>query len=62
LGPGGVRAKWRWTLDYPEDLEFLRALSDFLPRSPAIPSWEAIAALIEERPELALINRVRWQR
>ena len=62
LGPGGARAKWRWTLDYPEDLDFLRALFEFLPRTPAIPSWEAIAAVIEARTELALVNRIRWQR
>ena len=61
-GPGGARAKWRWTLDYPEDLDFLRALFEFLPQPPAMPSWEAIAAKIDARPELALVNRARWQR
>jgi spore coat polysaccharide biosynthesis protein SpsF (cytidylyltransferase family) len=61
-GPGGARAKWRWTLDYPEDLDFLRALFEFLPQPPAMPSWKAIAAEIDARPELALVNRARWQR
>ena len=61
-GPGGARAKWRWTLDYPEDLDFLLALFEFLPPPPAMPCWESIAAVIDGRPELALVNHTRWQR
>jgi glutamate-1-semialdehyde 2,1-aminomutase/spore coat polysaccharide biosynthesis protein SpsF len=61
-GPGGPRAKWRWTLDYPEDLDFLRALFRYLPRPPAMPSWRAIATLVEQHPELAEINAARRQR
>jgi len=61
-GPGGPRAKWRWTLDYPEDLDFLRALFRYLPRPPAMPSWQAIATLVEQHPELAEINAARRQR
>src|SRR5205085_8958267 len=36
-GPGGRAGEQRWTLDYPEDYEFLRALFGLLPAPPAIP-------------------------
>lgn len=61
-GPGGPQAKWRWTLDYPEDLDFLRALFRYLPQPPAMPSWQQIAALVEQHPELTEINALRRQR
>ena len=61
-GPGGALAKWRWTLDYPEDLDFFRALFRYLPQPPAMPSWQDIAAVIEQHPELMEINAMRRQR
>jgi spore coat polysaccharide biosynthesis protein SpsF len=61
-GPGGPEATWRWTLDYPEDLDFLRALFRYLPRAPAMPSWQQIAMLVEQHPEVAEINAMRRQR
>jgi len=61
-GPGGTRASWRWTIDYPEDLTFLRTLHAHLPPPPALPSWSEIAEVIERHPELAEINAARRQR
>jgi len=61
-GPGGALATWRWTLDYPEDLDFFRALFRYLPAPPAMPSWREVAAVIERHPELGEINSMRRQR
>ncbi len=50
------RADWRWTVDTPEDLEFVRTVyhafgdrSDF--------GWLEVVALIEREPALAMINQ-----
>ena len=61
-GPGGPEAKWRWTLDFAEDLDFMRALYRYLPAPPAMPSWREIAAVVAAHPELAAINQARSQR
>jgi spore coat polysaccharide biosynthesis protein SpsF (cytidylyltransferase family) len=61
-GPGGACAGWRWTVDYEEDLAFLRALFAYLPPPPSIPSWTEIAETIDRHPELAQINANRRQR
>ena len=61
-GPGGAPAKWRWTLDFPEDLDFMRALYRHLPAPPAMPSWQEVAAVVAAHPELAEINQLRSQR
>ncbi len=61
-GPGGAEAKWRWTLDFPEDLEFMRALHRYLPPPPEMPPWRAIAAVVTAHPELNAINQARAQR
>jgi spore coat polysaccharide biosynthesis protein SpsF (cytidylyltransferase family) len=61
-GPGGAPATWRWTLDFPEDLDFLRALYRYLPPPPEMPSWREIAAVVAAHPELAAINEGRSQR
>jgi spore coat polysaccharide biosynthesis protein SpsF len=58
-GPGGRVAEQRWTLDYPEDYEFLRAVFDLLPATPAIPPWREVMKIIERHPELAAINAGR---
>jgi glutamate-1-semialdehyde 2,1-aminomutase/spore coat polysaccharide biosynthesis protein SpsF len=55
-GPGGEAAKQRWTLDYPEDYEFLRRLFALLPPPPAIPPWTEVAALLAARSDLLAIN------
>jgi spore coat polysaccharide biosynthesis protein SpsF len=61
-GPGGELTAQRWTLDYPEDLAFLRALYERLPRGCAGRSWRAAAEIVGREPELALINEARRQR
>lgn len=61
-GPGGELATQRWTLDYPEDLAFLRAVYERLPRGGAGRSWRATAAILHREPHLALINEARRQR
>ncbi len=58
-GPGGAVAEHRWTLDYPEDMRFLRALFAHLPPAPALPGMEEILAVLEDHPELAAINSMR---
>lgn len=61
-GPGGDFAQQRWTLDYPEDLAFLRELhARFAPTEP-YPSWHDVAEFVAHAPELMLINEGRKQR
>jgi len=57
--PAGDLSDRRWTLDYPEDLEFLRALAPHLPPPPAIAPWRAIADVLDRHPEIAAINARR---
>jgi glutamate-1-semialdehyde 2,1-aminomutase/spore coat polysaccharide biosynthesis protein SpsF len=61
-GPGGEAAGQRWTLDYPEDLAFLRAVYRRLPGGGAGRSWRAALDVVEREPQLALINEARRQR
>ncbi len=46
----------RWTLDYPEDLRFLRAVFGRLAREGDGFSRKRVMSLLEERPSLARIN------
>jgi spore coat polysaccharide biosynthesis protein SpsF len=61
-GPGGTWTAQRWTLDYPEDLTFLRAIYDRLPPGAAGQSWRAVADIVAREPELTRINEARHQR
>jgi spore coat polysaccharide biosynthesis protein SpsF (cytidylyltransferase family) len=61
-GPGGDLTAQRWTLDYPEDLAFLRAIYERLPGGGAGQSWRAALAVVDREPALALINEARRQR
>lgn len=61
-GPGGEVVTQRWTLDYPEDLAFLRAVYERLPGGCAGRSWRAALAVVDREPRLALINEARRQR
>ncbi len=56
LGPGGWAAEQRWTLDFPEDLEFLSALMEELPPPPTMPTTKQILAVLSERPDIAALN------
>jgi spore coat polysaccharide biosynthesis protein SpsF len=60
--PDGNLSDRRWTLDYPEDLEFFRALAPHLPPPPAIAGWREIAAVLDRHPEIAAINVQRRAR
>jgi spore coat polysaccharide biosynthesis protein SpsF len=61
-GPGGDLVAQRWTLDYPEDLDFLRALSARRDLGAPYPSWREIAALVAREPALSRLNEGRRQR
>lgn len=43
----------RWTLDYPEDYDFLHALFELLPRDADL---DAVLSVLQTHPELAAIN------
>jgi spore coat polysaccharide biosynthesis protein SpsF len=55
-GPGGWAAEQRWTLDFPEDLDFFRALFACMPQQPALPSTKDVLELLQRRPDIAAIN------
>ena len=55
-GPGGAAAGWRWTLDYPEDLDFCRAVFDRAGEVAARMNFAALADLCERHPGLVAIN------
>jgi spore coat polysaccharide biosynthesis protein SpsF len=57
-GPGGKVASMRWTLDYPEDLQFLEVLSRHCDLSTTT-RWQDIAAVIDRNPGILAINRNR---
>ncbi len=58
-GPGSGLERLRWTLDYPEDLAFVRAVYAELGEGAATASWVEIAALCLRRPDLVALNAVR---
>jgi spore coat polysaccharide biosynthesis protein SpsF (cytidylyltransferase family) len=58
-GPGGGAAEMRWTLDYPEDLDFFRALFAKLLPPPAIPGYREVMDILAAHPEIAAINADR---
>lgn len=58
-GPGGQPVGHRWTLDYPEDLEFFRAVCAHLPPPPHLAGREEILAVLAAHPDLARINAHR---
>lgn len=58
-GPGGNALNQRWTLDYPEDLAFFRAVYAHLPPETMMPTYTEIYALLEKYPEIAIINAGR---
>lgn len=49
----------RWTLDYPEDFEFIRrVLEELYPKNPNF-SWRDIIQFLELKPEISHINKAR---
>lgn len=55
-GPGNGLERMRWTLDYPQDLAFFRALADAAGEDAANWSAAQYAALCLRRPDIAEIN------
>jgi len=51
----------RWTLDFPEDYEFFRAVWSAMDQE-RIPGWQEVAALVAARPDIEAINAIRKQR
>jgi spore coat polysaccharide biosynthesis protein SpsF len=49
----------RWTIDYPEDLDFIRAVFSLFPSPETILPWQEVAALIEARPDILSLNAAR---
>jgi len=58
-GPGTGVEQFRWTLDYPEDLLFFRAVYEALGERAATASWVEIAALCLRRPDIVALNANR---
>lgn len=56
VGPGTGLERLRWTLDYPQDLAFFRAVFAEMGEAAASASWAEIAALLLRRPDLIAIN------
>jgi spore coat polysaccharide biosynthesis protein SpsF (cytidylyltransferase family) len=50
---------YRWTLDYPEDMEFLKALFAKLPVESKMPGVAEIIELLERHPAISAINFMR---
>ncbi|MEM7122367.1 MAG: glycosyltransferase family protein [Pseudomonadota bacterium] len=57
VGPGGEMARQRWTLDWPEDLDFMRELFA-LGETPL--RWQETFGLIKQHPHLDAINQNRF--
>jgi glutamate-1-semialdehyde 2,1-aminomutase/spore coat polysaccharide biosynthesis protein SpsF len=58
-GPGAPFTGMRWTLDYPEDYEFLKAAHAALGPNAIQASAMDLASLCIRRPDIAAINAVR---
>jgi spore coat polysaccharide biosynthesis protein SpsF len=56
-GPGGSLLEHRWTLDYPEDLEFMQALFAKLPEHP-VPTMTQMHQILGAHPEISAINNM----
>ena len=58
-GPGGGAERHRWTLDYPEDYDFLCALWAAMGEQAGAADAREIVAALRAHPEIAAINRLR---
>jgi glutamate-1-semialdehyde 2,1-aminomutase/spore coat polysaccharide biosynthesis protein SpsF len=52
-------ADWRWTLDYEEDLQFVREVLARVPSFPRLADFDEVRAVVEASPDLAAINKHR---
>ncbi|HVT53142.1 MAG TPA: GNAT family N-acetyltransferase [Dongiaceae bacterium] len=58
LGPGWPASMHRWTLDYPEDLDFFRAVFDAL-EDPERAAMQDVLSLLASRPDILALNATR---
>jgi glutamate-1-semialdehyde 2,1-aminomutase/spore coat polysaccharide biosynthesis protein SpsF len=58
LGPGWPASMHRWTLDYPEDLDFFRAAFDALD-DPDHAGMQDVLSLLAARPDILALNAAR---
>jgi spore coat polysaccharide biosynthesis protein SpsF len=57
-----VLSNYRWTVDYPDDLEFIRTIYQRLHREDSVFLMDDVLKLLEESPELVKINQdYIWQ-
>jgi spore coat polysaccharide biosynthesis protein SpsF (cytidylyltransferase family) len=49
-------SQWRWTLDFPEDLTFLRTLLGRCAPLPHLAGFDELRAIVEQDPSIARIN------
>lgn len=61
-GPGGDLVHQRWTLDFPEDYDFFKAVFALMPAPTTILGWQELATLLKRHPEIAAINSQQNQR
>ncbi len=61
-GPGGEAARYRWTLDYPEDYRFLQALFRQLPADNAALGYRETMAIIAREPHLKSLHDAAVER
>ncbi len=59
VGEAGALIRHRWTLDYPEDLNFFRALFDALPEPVETASLKTLVAFLNQHPEISALNHCR---
>lgn len=59
--PEGNLHHHRWTLDYPEDLTFLRALAEKMPENFETAGYGDFLKILEEFPELSDLNKEHAQ-
>ena len=52
----GDYSTWRWTLDYEEDLAFLRALLGRCPAFPHVAGFDELRRIVEEHPHIPRLN------
>lgn len=57
VGPGGERARNRWTLDNADDYRLISAMAKLLPPGPEGWHWQAALAVLADHPELAELSR-----
>jgi spore coat polysaccharide biosynthesis protein SpsF (cytidylyltransferase family) len=50
------RTSWRWTIDYPEDLEFISQLIKCMGRSWISSTYPEIVRVLDSKPQLLAIN------